>query len=95
MLHCRHAYSWYCKSVNSRFFHEKIERRNYLSPEFIRLSFQLPLLDHAVLDCEEDWARAYLVLSALGNGYVWQNGEHDPVKVWNNFIHCDNYFFFK
>ncbi|XP_046854988.1 indoleamine 2,3-dioxygenase 2-like [Xenia sp. Carnegie-2017] len=41
----------------------------------------LPLLDHAVLDREEDWARAYLVLSALGNGYVWQNGEHDPVKV--------------
>ncbi|XP_046854990.1 indoleamine 2,3-dioxygenase 2-like isoform X2 [Xenia sp. Carnegie-2017] len=41
----------------------------------------LPLLDHAALGSEEDWARAYLVLSATGNGYVWQNGEDDPVKV--------------
>ncbi|XP_046855926.1 indoleamine 2,3-dioxygenase qulI-like [Xenia sp. Carnegie-2017] len=52
---------------------------------------KLPLLDHAVLDSEEDWTRAHLALSAIGNGYVWQNGENDPVKVWNRFIHCKNH----
>jgi hypothetical protein len=42
---------------------------------------QLPLLDHTKLGGEQDWDRANLVLSAIGNGYVWQNGEDDPVKV--------------
>ncbi|CAB3999950.1 Indoleamine 2,3-dioxygenase 2, partial [Paramuricea clavata] len=41
----------------------------------------MPLLDHTKLGGEQDWDRANLVLSAIGNGYVWQNGEDDPVKV--------------
>lgn len=41
----------------------------------------MPLLDHDKLGSEEDWARACMVLSAVGNGYVWQNGEDDAVKV--------------
>jgi hypothetical protein len=41
----------------------------------------MPLLDHNKLETEQDWAQAGLVLSAIGNGYVWQNGEDDPVKV--------------
>ncbi len=41
----------------------------------------MPLLDHNKLSSEQDWDRACLVLSAIGNGYVWQNGEDDPVKV--------------
>ncbi|XP_028415868.1 indoleamine 2,3-dioxygenase 2-like [Dendronephthya gigantea] len=41
----------------------------------------MPLLDHTRLISHQERARASLVLSALGNGYVWQNGEHNPVKV--------------
>lgn len=41
----------------------------------------MPLLDHTKLSSEKDWDRACLVLSAIGNGYVWQNGEDDPAKV--------------
>ena len=43
--------------------------------------FKMPLLDHSKLASEQDWDRACLVLAAIGNGYVWQNGEDDPVKV--------------
>ena len=74
-------------------FIRKFKGKIYLSFEFECLSLQLPLLDHAALGSEEDWARAYLVLSAIGNGYVWQNGEDDPVKVWemSYMIPCESF----
>ena len=47
---------------------------------------QMQLLNHTKLSSQEDWDRAYMVLSAIGNGYVWQNGEDDPAKVGRMFF---------
>ena len=43
----------------------------------------MPLLDHTKLGSMDEWKRAHMVLSAIGNGYVWQNGVQEPVKVSN------------
>ena len=41
----------------------------------------MPLLDHTRLDSLEEWQRAHMVLSAIGSGYVWQNGANNALNV--------------
>lgn len=42
----------------------------------------MPLLDHNKLGNEREWGRAFTVLATIAYGYVWQNGETNPTKVF-------------
>ena len=42
----------------------------------------MPLLDHNKLGNEREWERAFTVLATIAYGYVWQNGETNPAKVF-------------
>jgi indoleamine 2,3-dioxygenase len=41
---------------------------------------KMPLLDHARLTGHRQWRLAHTILSFIGHGYVWQEGETTPAK---------------
>lgn len=43
----------------------------------------LPLLSTALLDTEEEWRRAYVVLSFLSQGYIWSGNPPRRVSLLN------------
>ena len=47
---------------------------------------QLPLLSTSKLVTKRDWQRAYLVLSFIGQAYIWGKNE-DPEEVNLTYMH--------
>ena len=46
----------------------------------------MPLLDHQLLSGHRQWRLAHTILSFIGHGYVWQEGETQPAKVRMQFF---------
>ena len=45
------------------------------------ITYQMPLLDHERLSGHKEWRLAYMWLCAIGNGYIWQEGDKGIAKV--------------
>ena len=41
----------------------------------------MPLLDHNHLGCHKEYSLALQLLSFIGSGYVWQDGQSNVPKV--------------
>ena len=49
----------------------------------------MPLLDHRQLQDREERILAYVILTFIANGYVWQDRPHNVAKVYTSTININ------
>jgi indoleamine 2,3-dioxygenase len=53
---------------------------------------ELPVLKTSLLKSEAEWQRAYLILTVLAQGYIWQGPEPSEVMAIDESLVCQTFY---